>query len=141
MILEVPSHLVFYGSLNKNFQQLRSGGELSVIFTAANGTYLSSVAHATVRVDGHTPHNSSQLTAKLPGGTLSVFSTYIRDVVRNAVACVLGSKSLCLFRHFYLLERRKITRSYGTGTLCSPTLWIRLLQRCCFSIQTLHSSV
>lgn len=78
----------------------------------------------------HGTECSSQLTPKLSGVTLtSVFSTYIRDSVRNTVACMFGSKTLCLFRHFYLLERRKIIRRYGTSTDFSCALWIRLLKR------------
>lgn len=54
---------------------------------------------------------SPQLTPKLTGGrSTCAFLTYIRDSVRNTVACMFGSKTLCLFRHFYLLERRKILR-------------------------------
>lgn len=63
------------------------------------------------------------------GRSTSAFLTYIRDSVRNTVACMFGSKTLCLFRHFYLLERRKILRRFRTSTVSSHTLWGRLFRR------------
>lgn len=73
---------------------------------------------------------SPQLTPKLTAGrSTSAFSTYIRDSVRNTVARMFGSKTLCLFRHFYLLERRKILSRFSTSTVSSHTLWDRLFRR------------
>lgn len=66
---------------------------------------------------------------KVTGGrSTRAFSTYIRDSVRNTVACMFGSKTLCLFRHFYLLERRKILRRFSTSTVSSHALWVRLFR-------------
>lgn len=77
----------------------------------------------------HPTECSPQLTPKLTAGrSTSAFSTYIRNSVRNTVACMFGSKTLCLFRHFYLLERRKILRRFSTITVCSHTLWVRLFR-------------
>lgn len=78
----------------------------------------------------HATECSPQLAHKLTGGkSTSAFSTYIRDSVRNTVACMFGSKTLCLFRHFYLLERRKILRRFSTSTVSSHTFWVRLFRR------------
>lgn len=123
-------HFNFRRLKDENLWQLRSGGEPSTIITAANVIYTGCDAYATIRIDRHALQNAvhswhSNCQTKLR----SEFPTYKRDSVRNTVVCVFGSKTLCLFRHFYLLERRKLLAGTAAAQLFSHTLWIRLFER------------